>query len=545
MKRFTIQVALLVVVSLAVANAQRTVYKKAIKAFVTVRTDIGFGSGFFIDSVHVVTNRHVIAGATSVTLIGSSLPRPIVVRQFAGLDSKNDVAILKTVGYQHPEPLYLANQPAEVAEAIFVIGSPEGFDATFSNGLVSGYRTSENRTRLLQFTAPISPGSSGGPVLNHRSEVVGVVVSQQKDGQNLNFAVPLDMLKAVRLGQLHPLEDIQINNEQEAFTLSRAYFEGGKAAFKQADFLRAEQFLRRSLTFDSTSNLAKIGLADALYSNKKDSTYWHSIRKAFVSLRPIRLREAGKLALSVLADSVRLESDLLGGAWLLIGRIRAEQQQYIQAMYAYRQFIAQSGSEEVETLIRAEYDTVSKLARKQQAEILLAQAKTAQPKDQAGLATKSIGYYPLSDAYYIRGTAWADQNQLLWALRDLDSCLLLNPDNQLGLFKRGYYRIQIQQPQLAVNDYLHFIDLNKNSWGAWCNFSVALLRLGRHADAELKADQAVRLAPKEALSWLNRAQARLGLGKIPLAIDDLNMVLKVDPKNETAKKLLKDTVSKL
>jgi S1-C subfamily serine protease len=103
-----------------------------------------------------------------------------------------DLAVLP--GFPGLAELPLAEEAPEVGEALVVIGAPEGFANTVTDGIVSAFRTVEGQ-RLMQISAPISRGSSGGPVLNRRGEVVGVSVAVWAGGQNLNFAVPLDLLR--------------------------------------------------------------------------------------------------------------------------------------------------------------------------------------------------------------------------------------------------------------------------------------------------------------------------------------------------------------
>jgi S1-C subfamily serine protease len=91
---------------------------------------------------------------------------------------------------------------------VFAVGNPGGLEGTFSQGIVSSLRDLDGLS-LLQITAPISPGSSGGPIVDEKGEVVGVAVATFKGGQNLNFAVPAKYValldtaigKAVALGQ--------------------------------------------------------------------------------------------------------------------------------------------------------------------------------------------------------------------------------------------------------------------------------------------------------------------------------------------------------
>ena len=77
-----------------------------------------------------------------------------------------------------------------VAERILVVGSPMGLEQTVNEGIVSAVREVPSVGKILQISAPISPGSSGSPVINMKGEVIGVATFQLIEGQNLNFAIP-------------------------------------------------------------------------------------------------------------------------------------------------------------------------------------------------------------------------------------------------------------------------------------------------------------------------------------------------------------------
>src|SRR4029078_11155566 len=85
--------------------------------------------------------------------------------------------------------LKVAGNPPDEGERIVVIGNPLGLEGTVSDGIVSGIRDLPKLGRLIQLTAPISHGSSGGPVVNMFGDVVGVARAALSEGQNLNFAV--------------------------------------------------------------------------------------------------------------------------------------------------------------------------------------------------------------------------------------------------------------------------------------------------------------------------------------------------------------------
>jgi len=143
------------------------------------------GSAFLVAPKTLVTNAHVVDAGDPVLAIGPVRVPLTIVRK----DEKNDLAILSTSIDLTNQPLPLAKGQVSPGEEIFAIGNPEGLEKTISQGIVSGIRKREDR-ELLQITSPISHGSSGGPIINAKGEVVGVAVGMLEDGQNLNFAVP-------------------------------------------------------------------------------------------------------------------------------------------------------------------------------------------------------------------------------------------------------------------------------------------------------------------------------------------------------------------
>lgn len=157
-------------------------------------TEKRLGSGFFVGSGVLVTNRHMVADATRIQIrtLGrqdrSRAPAREVARHPVA-----DIAILRTRLSQDALPFGNFSE-VEVGETVFVGGNPEGLEATFSRGVVSAIRSRET-VRLLQVTAPVSEGSSGGPVLNEQGKVIGVVSAVHREGQNLNFAVPVSYVR--------------------------------------------------------------------------------------------------------------------------------------------------------------------------------------------------------------------------------------------------------------------------------------------------------------------------------------------------------------
>lgn len=149
------------------------------------------GSGFFILPDVVATNFHVIEGMSEGLIKVYGDEETYRILGVVGFDKENDLALLKIEGVTgKPLPLNRDDSTA-IGDDVYAVGNPEGLEGTFSQGIVSALRKSEG---LLQLTAPISHGSSGGAVLNNRGEVIGIAVATKKIGQALNFAIPVDLL---------------------------------------------------------------------------------------------------------------------------------------------------------------------------------------------------------------------------------------------------------------------------------------------------------------------------------------------------------------
>jgi TPR repeat protein len=153
------------------------------------------GSGFAVSANLVVTNSHVfpVGGTGFVRKIGSDLLP--CTGKVVSRDKQNDIVLLYVPGLDLPALPILSVEPV-IGDTVFAMGNPEGMEGTFSGGLVSSIRDLRG-FHVIQITAPISQGSSGGPVLNVYGEVVGISTAGLPTGQNLNFAVPASAIDAL------------------------------------------------------------------------------------------------------------------------------------------------------------------------------------------------------------------------------------------------------------------------------------------------------------------------------------------------------------
>jgi hypothetical protein len=198
--------------STALAQAAREIAKKAFGSTVLLVMEdangqpLSLGSGFCVGDGKLASNIHVIQGAARGYAKVVSENTKYDIEGIAALSPETDLVLVKISG-GCSQALSLGDSDAvQVGDSTYAVGNPQGLEGTFSQGIVSSIRELGSN-KLLQITAPISPGSSGGPVLNEKGEVIGVSVATFRSGQNLNFAVPSKYLKQLlsKAGPLMPL----------------------------------------------------------------------------------------------------------------------------------------------------------------------------------------------------------------------------------------------------------------------------------------------------------------------------------------------------
>lgn len=160
-------------------------------AVATVQTPTGTGSGFFVSSEgHLLTNQHVV-GTNRFVRVKLTTGREIA-GEVLKVDAARDVALIKTEPIAVP-PLAIRSGEANVGEDVFVLGSPLGdtFNSSLTKGVLSGHRQ-VGELRYIQSDASILPGSSGGPLLDGNSSVLGITVrGVRAEVGNMSLFIPI------------------------------------------------------------------------------------------------------------------------------------------------------------------------------------------------------------------------------------------------------------------------------------------------------------------------------------------------------------------
>ncbi len=166
--------------------------EKALPSVVSIRSKSSLGSGFVVRSKEgwIATNLHVLAGGdTDIRVVvrgGKELP----VLSVVALDADRDLVVLGVEAKDLPELALGDSSKVRTGDAVVAIGHPLGLQDTVSDGLVSAIREVDPTLTVLQISAPIAPGSSGGPLFDERGRVIGIATAVSREGQNLAFGVP-------------------------------------------------------------------------------------------------------------------------------------------------------------------------------------------------------------------------------------------------------------------------------------------------------------------------------------------------------------------
>jgi len=324
MRKLILVLACAIIAGSTIANADEKLVdlvKKVKPSVVLIETfdkdskPIGRGSGFFIDNKgSLITNHHVIEGAYSAT-IKTSAGKEYPVQGIVAKDTEADIVKL-VVNLPDANITFLnlsENVPSE-GEDIFVIGNPLGLKSTVSSGIVSAVRDIPAFGKILQITAPISPGSSGSPVINSKGEVIGIATFIFTEGQNLNFAILSDKIIALK--------------ETPKTSISESY------ALLTADANDAQSFYDKGLKelWQENWSVALTYFQKAKEKNPQDANVWFYLGYCYGSLgRYEEAIYAYKQAIRIKPDDAEAHYNL-GVAYGTLGRGQNEIESYKQAI---------------------------------------------------------------------------------------------------------------------------------------------------------------------------------------------------------------------
>ena len=257
----------------------------AIETFDARGEKLSRGSGFFVDSDRVVTNRHVIDNAYRAE-VHSYNGSVYQVKGVIAVDAEGDLALLRVdTPPNQVRPLLLDRTSPQEGESIVVIGNPFGLEGSVTNGIVSAVRDIPTFGRIIQITAPISPGSSGSPVVNMQGQVIGVATLQITGGQSVNFAIPSERISQLQTGTLLSLADLVTVSGRNKRAKAVQYFRDGLSFLSKDDCEKALPYFEKAV--ESDNNYAE-AWAQSGFCKEKLGRHGEAIEasKKAVNLRP-------------------------------------------------------------------------------------------------------------------------------------------------------------------------------------------------------------------------------------------------------------------
>jgi tetratricopeptide (TPR) repeat protein len=445
-------------------------------------TVVAKGSAVAVTPGEVVTNRHVIEDGVSWRLKRGDHSWPATITH---LDPDHDLCQLKAEGLAAPPATVRSSETLAVGERVYAIGSPEGLELTLSEGLISGLREYE-KAHIIQTSAAISPGSSGGGLFDVQGRLIGITTFYLKEGQNLNFALPGEWLLALASRPVSPVEKTKIASPTSQalswFELASQMLFAGKnekavSAFREVVRLEPDNAYAWNdlgLAYEALCqyNQAMHAYQEAIRLKPEDTTAWNNLGMLYNHLRQY------DQAMHALQEAIRLKPED-ASAWSNLGIVYSDLHQYDQAIRAYQEGIR------------------------------------LKPED--------------ASAWYNLGLVYSDLLQYEQAVRAYQEAIRLKPGfaSVWGGVCLAY--INLRQYERAVHACQEANRLNPEDADAWYNLGTTYFYIQQYEEAVRAYQGAIRLKPEDAPTWDGLGTAYRGLHQYDQAIQAHQEALRLKP----------------
>lgn len=425
------------------------IYKKVSDAVVVIHTyDANNklakqGSGVVIsDKGYIVTNYHVLEGCERLEVLHNKKVVPYV--DIIGIDVEKDILILKIDSKKFTSINIGDIQKISVGQKIYAIGSPLGFENTISEGIISGLRNEATTGRsFIQISASISPGSSGGAVVNDRGELIGISTLSATAGQNLNFSIPINDVLSVKISSYSK------NESYKYFEL----FSKGYNAIEEFDYQNAIKYFTRYLE---------------KYPNEESALNNRGIAK-------LKLEEYVE-AIQDFDRALELNPSY-SPAYHNRGSVKNSSNDFVGAIKDYDRAI------EIDPGYAEAYNNRGNAKNNL--------------KDYVNALkdfTRAIEINPsYAIAYFNRGITKKEMEDNRGAIQDYTKAFEINPNDIQVLNNRGALKAKLGDYRGAIQDYNKAIVINPNEAFAYYNRGIAKYNLGDQAGACLDWSKAGEL----------------------------------------------------
>lgn len=422
------------------------------------------GSGFVVTSARLIaTNFHVISKARVAKVIFDDKTE-LAVDGVVAHDEEADIAILKLEKVKDVQWLELAGSALPpVGTKVFAIGNPLGVSAglfnTMSDGLVSGHREFDGITQL-QNTAPISPGSSGGPLFVADGTVIGVTTSSYKSGQNINIAIPSSYVSKLLLKQHTQgkhLAKFPLSHRKDVDD----FIENGRMAGTKKNYDKAVSDFSAAITLDP-SNVRALAFRGQTWVLKKEY----------------------EKAIKDLTQAIQLDPEY-SRAYCYRGLAWVQKGEYDNALSDLNRAIRFDPGSSIAYGIRGRAMGLKKEYDKAIRDF-----------------AESIRLNPGNPTVYAdRGITWINMKVYSKAILDFDEVIRLSPESAFAYFNRGKAKKELGEYADAARDFVKAINLDsklgegplQNSW----QVPLGTPEQGKRYGKLLKADDVIQEAVRD------------------------------------------------
>jgi tetratricopeptide (TPR) repeat protein len=449
---------------------------------------VAFGSGVAVASDQVITNKHVIdAGVAFRVKQGSRVGHAAVTY----VDPDHDLCLLTVEGLRAPAVSVRLSSVLKVGERVYSIGAPEGLELTISEGLISGLREFEE-VRLIQTSAAISHGSSGGGLFDARGQLVGVTTFFLKEGQNLNFALPGEWVRALAS---HPPSLAEKNKVTTPASDALSWYQLGIQMLDAGNYEVANFAFRRVISLAPGLSEAWVNLG-LTYEHLQQYEKAIPAYQEAIRLKPdlseasnglgyayMQLRQYDK-ALPAFQEAIHLKPDDVT-AWNNLGLIYDLLHQYEKAVPAF-----QEATRLKPDLSEAWYGlgvAHDNLQHYDKAVSALQEATRLKPDDY--------------EAWKRLGTIYDRLHEYDKAIPAFQEATRLKPDLSEAVKGLGFSYYQLQQYDKAISAFLEAIRLEPGDNRAWYALGSTYNQSRQYDKAIPAFQEAIRLKPDHANAW--------------------------------------------
>jgi tetratricopeptide (TPR) repeat protein len=413
------------------------------------------GSGVVIAQGQVVTNCHVVKNGVTLRVKQNESQYPATVHY---ADSDRDLCQLSVPQLTAPPIMMGDAKMLQPGEDVVAIGAPEGLELTISSGIVSSLRDYGDGTKIIQTTAAISPGSSGGGLFDNQGRLVGITAAYLKEGQNLNFALPVNWIAQL---SRHPTE----------------------GAFRTAGVSTAD-WLATAVALEAKKNWA--GLLDHarrwVHAQPQKAQAWDSVGEAYVGMHQYAA------AKNAYEQAIKLDpSD--EASWSNLGASYGRLHEYAAAQSADEQAIKLDPNDAMAWYnLGVDYGNLHQYAAAKNAN---EQAVKLDPNKEA--------------AWYNLGVDYKNLHQYAAAKNAYEQAIKIDPNKEATWYNLGNVYDDLQQYSAAASAFEQAVTLDPNDADAWYNLGLDYALQGNRNSAVEAYQHLRKLNPEQADKFFNIA----------------------------------------